>query len=67
MKVAIASSITTLDDYLKTDVCEGRIIHCQFPYAEILGKYWEYMIRRSILEKNIHEVVFSDGVVIKGT
>lgn len=29
-EVAIASNLTTLDDFLKTKICKGKVIHCQF-------------------------------------
>lgn len=34
-KVAIASCWNSLDDLLKTDICTGEAIYCQFPLGQL--------------------------------
>lgn len=55
-ELAIASNRTTLEDYLKTKVCSGLIIHCQFPYYKDT-----FFIKRRMKEIGVKAITFSDG------
>lgn len=61
-KVAIASCIETLEDYLKTDVCAGHSIYCQFSSSIVID--WKQYLNKKIIANRINAVVFSDGVTI---
>lgn len=64
--VAFASSVTTLEDYFKSEVCSGRTIYCQFQ-IESLGYLGEHFVKDAISKNKVREVIFSDGLVIKSS
>jgi hypothetical protein len=59
--VAIASSVVTLEDYLKTDVCQGKVIHCQFGIGQSQLTYFQKCVDKI----GINEVRFNNGVILK--
>lgn len=60
--VAIASCFQTLEDYLKSDVCDGYSVHCQFPKPKGLCGLDEDIRKTGMLF-----VRFSDGEIIRNS
>ncbi|MEZ8329185.1 hypothetical protein AB6C40_14955 [Vibrio splendidus] len=58
-KTAIASSIQSLEDFLKTDICQGAHVHCTFKKDRLIADHW--FIKKRMKELNISQISFTDG------
>lgn len=56
-EVAIASNLATLDDLLKTKICKGKVIHCQFT-QEYLSAFELSYIKRVAKDIGIKQISF---------
>ncbi|SON53434.1 hypothetical protein [Vibrio tapetis] len=52
----IASSLDSLDDFLKTSLSEQKHVYCNFPSA-----YFNYMLSRELMARQILSISFQDA------
>lgn len=58
-KTAIASGVQSLEDFLKTDICQDAQVHCTFKKDKLIADHW--FIKKRMKELNISKISFTDG------
>lgn len=63
LNIAYASSMQTLDDYFRSNICNGRSIYCAFCLSDSLVE--RDFIKRSMAGCGIIEIRFRNGEVLR--
>lgn len=65
LNIAYASSMQTLDDYFRSNICDGRSIYCAFCLSDNLIE--RDFIKRSMISCGIIEIRFRNGEVLRNS